>query len=131
MRQQMYWQYSVRTHVLLALALCGAGTCLSWWFFTSHQLVWLPWLANWLLVVNVVTFGYYALDKYLARLMLWRIPEVTLYTLGAIGGSLAALLAMWFFRHKTIKPSFRIVFWSIAVLQIVLTVYIVKLLWWN
>ena len=93
----MYWQYSVRAHVILALALCGAGTCLSWWFFTSHPLAVLPWLANWLLVVNLLTFAYYGLDKYLARMMFWRIPEFTLYTLSAVGGSPAALLAMWIF----------------------------------
>jgi uncharacterized membrane protein YsdA (DUF1294 family) len=131
MRQQMVWQYSVRAHVILAITLCVAITGLSWWLLSSHQYSLLPLVAHWLVAVNLITFAYYGLDKFLARKLLWRIPEVTLYTLSALGGSPAALLAMGYFRHKTIKPSFRIVFWSIAVLQIVLTAYIVKLLWWS
>ena len=127
----MLWQYSVRTHIAIALAISIGGTCAAWWFFTSHQNNWLHWLACWLLVVNLVTFGYYGLDKYLARMLFWRIPEITLHTLSAVGGSPAALLAMSLFRHKTIKSSFRILFWSIVVMQIALTIYIVKLLWWN
>jgi uncharacterized membrane protein YsdA (DUF1294 family) len=54
-----------------------------------------------------------------------------LHTLSAIGGSPAALLAMWLFRHKTIKASFRILFWAIVVLQLCLSAYIAKLLWWS
>ena len=71
------------------------------------------------------------LDKYLAGTLLFRIPELTLHTLSAIGGSPAAFVAMAVFRHKTIKSSFRILFWSIVVLQLVLTAYVVKVLWWN
>ena len=127
----MPWQYSVRTHILIALSICIAGTCALWWFFTDHQHHWLHWLASWLLVVNLVTFAYYGLDKYLAGTVFFRIPEMTLHTLSAVGGSPAAFLAMWLFRHKTIKNSFRILFWCIVVLQTALTIYIVKLTWRN
>jgi uncharacterized membrane protein YsdA (DUF1294 family) len=127
----MPWQYSVRTHIVIALCLCLGGTGAVWWLFTGHQHDWQHWLACWLIVVNLVTFAYYGLDKYLARMMVFRIPEKTLHTLSAVGGSPAALLAMWLFRHKTIKRSFRILFWCIVVLQTALTIYIVKLTWWN
>jgi uncharacterized membrane protein YsdA (DUF1294 family) len=123
--------YSVRVQLLVALSLCIAGSCAGWWFFTNRQHTWLHWLANWLLVVNLVTFTYYGLDKVLARNFAWRIPEVVLHTLSAVGGSPAALLAMGLFRHKTIKSSFRILFWSIVVVQAALTIYIVYLLWWK
>jgi uncharacterized membrane protein YsdA (DUF1294 family) len=75
--------------------------------------------------VNIVTFAYYALDKWLAAKPWFRIPEIVLHTLTAMGGSPAALLAMRVFRHKTIKPSFRILFWSIVLVQIMLTVFVV------
>jgi uncharacterized membrane protein YsdA (DUF1294 family) len=127
----MFWLYSVRVQLLVALSLCIAGSCAGWWFFTNHQHARLHWLANWLLAVNLVTFAYYGLDKMLARRLVWRIPEAVLHTLSAIGGSPAALLAMWFFRHKTIKSSFRILFWTIVSVQTALTIYVVKLLWWN
>jgi uncharacterized membrane protein YsdA (DUF1294 family) len=121
----------VRNHLLIAISLCILLTLASWWLFTSHQHTWWHWLANWLLAVNLLTFAYYGLDKFLARTYLWRIPEVVLHTLGAIGGSPAALVAMTLFRHKTIKSSFRILFWSIVVVQAALTIYIVKLVWWT
>ena len=127
----MSWNYSVRTHILIALALCILGAVTAWWFFTGHQHTWPLWLACWLVVVNLVTFAYYGLDKYFARLVIFRVPELALHTLSAIGGSPAAFLAMALFRHKTIKSSFRILFWSIVVVQLVLTAYVVKVLWWG
>ena len=127
----MPWQYSVRTHLIIAIALCILATGASWWLLAGHRHTWQLWLGNWLLAVNLVTFGYYGLDKYLARLLIFRIPEVVLHTLSAIGGSPAALLAMWFFRHKTIKDSFRVLFWCIVVVPLALAGYIVKALWWD
>ncbi len=127
----MFRQFSVRTHILIALTFCVLGTAVSWWNFTSHRHTWQLWLGNWLLVVNLLTFAYYGLDKCLGRLMLWRIPEIVLHSLSAIGGSPAALLAMWLFRHKTIKGSFQFLFWCIVVVQLCLTAYIVKVVWWD
>ena len=40
-----------------------------------------------LLIINVVTFFAYGIDKYKARHDKWRIPEATLLLLAAIGGS--------------------------------------------
>jgi uncharacterized membrane protein YsdA (DUF1294 family) len=129
--QKMLWKNPVRFHLTIALGLCALGTATSWWFFTKHEHNVRSWLANWLLVVNVVTFAYYGLDKFLAIRVLWRVPEIVLHVLSAIGGSPAAFLAMWIFRHKTIKTSFRILFWSIVLVQAALVVYIVKLQWWD
>ncbi|MBI2804333.1 MAG: DUF1294 domain-containing protein [Planctomycetes bacterium] len=128
----MRWLFSVRFHLIAALALCILGAAGLWWGLTDRQHTWLRWLACWMLACNVVTFVYYGLDKWLAmRTFFFRIPEVTLHTLAAVGGSPAALLAMWIFRHKTIKASFRILFWVIVGAQIALSAYVAKLLWWN
>ena len=54
-----------------------------------------------LLLVNLVTFAVYGVDKWKARNYRRRVPEVTLFLLAAIGGSVGAMLAMWLFRHKT------------------------------
>ena len=56
---------------------------------------------EWLILINIITFVIYALDKYKAVHHLWRIPEKTLIFLAIIGGSPAALLAMYTIRHKT------------------------------
>lgn len=54
-----------------------------------------------LVVVNVVAFALYGLDKYKAKTGAWRIPEKTLLGIAAIGGSIGALVGMNFFHHKT------------------------------
>ncbi len=127
----MMWFFSNRTQIIIALVLCAAGTLASWWFFTSHQYRWHIWLGHWLLVVNLVAFVYYGADKFFARWQWFRISELALHTLGAVGGSPSAMLAMWLFRHKTIKGSFRILFGGIVIAQIAISVYIAKLLWWS
>ena len=128
----MRWLFYTRNQMIVALALCAVLTGAAWWFLTNHQHTWQHWLACWLLAANVVAFASYGLDKWLAqRIVILRIAENVLHTLAAIGGSPAALLAMLLFRHKTIKPSFRVLFWCIVVVQIALTAYVVKLLWWG
>jgi uncharacterized membrane protein YsdA (DUF1294 family) len=127
----MLWQNTVRFHLTIALILCALGTAVFWWFLPNPHQALTSWLASWLLAVNVVTFFYYGLDKFLAIRLIWRVPEIVLHVLSAIGGSPAAFLAMWIFRHKTIKTSFRILFWCIVLLQAALVVYIVKLQWWD
>ena len=52
-------------------------------------------------VLSGVTMLLYALDKLLARLRLWRLPEAVLLGLGFLGGAPGALLGMALLRHKT------------------------------
>src|SRR5262245_46844811 len=79
------------------------------------------WIAGlWLLSVNLVTFGYYGYDKRQARRAGPRVPEVVLHGLAIGGGTIGAYAGMAFFRHKTIKGPFRLVFWVVAVMQLLL-----------
>ena len=48
----------------------------------------------WLAAVNVLTFWIFGLDKSKARRRARRIPERTLFTLAAVGGSAGALAGM-------------------------------------
>ena len=61
-----------------------------------------------LLIINIVAFATYGIDKYNAVRGRWRTKEVTLLGLAAIGGSIGAIAAMCAFRHKTKKPLFTI-----------------------
>lgn len=61
---------------------------------------------GYLIVINIVAFAIYGLDKKRAIHDEWRIPEATLLTLAAVGGSVGALFGMQTFRHKTRKPKF-------------------------
>lgn len=54
-----------------------------------------------LLIINVVTFALYGIDKWKAIHNKWRIREATLLITALIGGSLGAFIAMQMFRHKT------------------------------
>jgi len=64
-------------------------------------------LITYLVLINIITFFYFGLDKLKSQLQHRRISEKTLWILSAIGGSLGALLGMNFFRHKTKKLSFQ------------------------
>ena len=59
-----------------------------------------------LLLINIVTFLVFAIDKRRAVKRKWRIPEKTLLGLSLIGGSAGGLIAMYYFRHKIRKPAF-------------------------
>ncbi len=54
-----------------------------------------------ILVMSLITFGFYFVDKMSAKAGGWRIPEKVLFTLGFSGGAIGALAAMQIFRHKT------------------------------
>ena len=43
-----------------------------------------------LLAINIVTFFLYGIDKQKARKKRWRIPEATLLSMAALGGSVGA-----------------------------------------
>ena len=54
-----------------------------------------------LVIINAVGFVLMLADKGCAEKNLWRIPESTLLTAAAFGGSIGSLLGMYTFRHKT------------------------------
>ena len=75
------------------------------------------------LLVNIVAFIAFGVDKFKAKKNRSRIPEFTLLLLAAIGGSVGALLGMKVFRHKTLHAKFMFGVPAILVVQIVIAVY--------
>jgi uncharacterized membrane protein YsdA (DUF1294 family) len=63
-------------------------------------------LLGYLLVLNILTFVVYGLDKRSARNRGQRVPENALLFLAFVGGTPAAYAARHYFRHKTIKRPF-------------------------
>ena len=63
---------------------------------------------GWLAATGVGTFLLFGFDKWRARRGGRRVPELWLVLLGAIGGWPGGLMAMWLFRHKTIKWTFHL-----------------------
>lgn len=78
-----------------------------------------------LLIINVVTFALYGIDKWKAIHNKWRIREATLLITALIGGSLGAFIAMQMFRHKTKKWYFK------YTVPAMLVVHVVGIIYWQ
>ena len=75
-----------------------------------------------LILINIITFALYAIDKLNAKNDAWRISERMLILFAVAGGSIGALLGMYICRHKTRKPKFKIGVPVILVLQVLAVV---------
>ena len=64
-------------------------------------------LWGYLILMNLIAFALYGIDKRRAKQGAWRISEYTLLLVALLGGSLGALLGMRYFRHKTRHRKFR------------------------
>lgn len=69
------------------------------------------------LVLGMVTFLVYALDKSAAGADRRRTPESTLLILGLVGGWPGAIFAQQVLRHKSSKREFQTVFWFTVILN--------------
>lgn len=69
-------------------------------------------------VLGTVTFLVYGWDKQRAIHGGRRVPERTLHSLAFFGGWPGAILGQRYFRHKTKKVPFLILFWALTVFHI-------------
>ncbi|MCI6161489.1 MAG: DUF1294 domain-containing protein [Prevotellaceae bacterium] len=60
-----------------------------------------------LLVINVIAFFLYGIDKRKAIHFKWRIPEIELLGVAVIGGSIGAWFGMKVWHHKTMHKKFK------------------------
>lgn len=81
-------------------------------------------LILYLIIINIIEFIIMGLDKLLAIKHKYRIPEFTLLFLSAIGGSIGAIVGMFFFHHKTKKLKFKILFPLFLILHFIIIYYI-------
>ncbi len=86
---------------------------LGWW-----------WLACWLVPANLVAFVIWWHDRRQAERGGWRVPENALHAMAFLGAVPGSIAAMFLFRHKTLKPSFR---WLYGLF---LTLQVAALVWW-
>lgn len=79
-----------------------------------------------IVIINIVTFIIYGIDKYKAKKGKWRIPENSLIGLAIIGGSIGAYLGMRVWHHKTMHLKFKYGIPLIIVIQLVIVYMFVK-----
>ena len=77
-----------------------------------------------ILAINIATFFLYGIDKYKAKKGQWRISEVALLTMAAIGGSIGAWIGMRIWHHKTMHKKFMYGIPVIIILQVALVAYL-------
>ena len=83
-------------------------------------------LVGFLVIINIVTFCLYGIDKSAAVKEKWRIPNRVLLGLATIGGSIGAWAGMYIFRHKTQKWYYTITVPVMLLLQITLIVLLIN-----
>jgi uncharacterized membrane protein YsdA (DUF1294 family)/cold shock CspA family protein len=76
-----------------------------------------PEILGMYIVISLMTFIAYAVDKSAARKGAWRTRESTLHLLSLAGGWPGALVAQQQLRHKSVKESFRSLFWMTVFLN--------------
>ena len=80
-----------------------------------------------IVLINIMTFFIYGIDKLKAKKSKWRVPENTLIGMAIIGGSIGAWLGMKIWHHKTLHKKFKYGVPLILVAQTALCCYLLKL----
>lgn len=75
-------------------------------------------LIPYLVLINVLTFCMYGIDKWKAKRSRWRVPETTLLEMAVFGGSIGAWLGMRIWHHKTMHNKFKYGIPIILVIQV-------------
>lgn len=83
-------------------------------------------LLLYLLIINALGLLIMLADKEKAKKHLWRIPESTLLTVAALGGSIGCYAGMRLFHHKTRKPKFSVGIPVIFAVQVLVAGYFLR-----
>lgn len=81
-------------------------------------------ILGYLFLINAIAWLLMLADKQKAKKNLWRIPESTLLTAAALGGSVGMLIGMYTVRHKTKHLKFTLGVPAILIAQVALVMWI-------
>ena len=84
----------------------------------------IEWLIYYELIVNLLAFVLFGVDKYKAKRGQWRISEWRLMLLSLFGGGAGALCGMYVWRHKTQHKLFVIGVPMLVILHFALLYYL-------
>ena len=91
-----------------------------------HHVLFLKAIGVIYILMSVMAFCLYGVDKRAAIKQKQRISERTLHLTSFFGGWLGALLAQKVYRHKTQKQPFRFIFWLTILANILLVFAIMR-----
>ncbi|MNK51356.1 hypothetical protein D3C87_702580 [compost metagenome] len=77
-----------------------------------------------LIIISVISFILFGIDKRKAKKHQRRISEFSLLFISFIGGSIGSFLGMVIFNHKIAKPSFWLKLMAVIIIQILALIYI-------
>lgn len=77
-----------------------------------------------LLIVNIISFLMFFIDKKRSIKKSWRISENNLFFISILGGSIGSLFSMYIFHHKTKHLKFTIGISLILILQLIILFYL-------
>lgn len=83
-------------------------------------------LIYYLVLINIISFIVFWIDKERARKRKWRVPEKNLFLLAILLGSPGCIAGMHILRHKTKHPRFLIGMPVILIFQIAAAYYLYK-----
>lgn len=72
------------------------------------------------IIINIITYILFGIDKLRAKAHRWRIPEATLLFLCVIGGAFGGFAGMFSFHHKIRKNKFRYPIPLLMIIQLIL-----------
>lgn len=71
------------------------------------------------IIINLISFVLFFIDKQKAKKDRWRIQEKTLHTMSFLGGVFGSIAAMVIFHHKTKKTAFVVITIAALIFNIV------------
>ena len=82
-----------------------------------------------LAILQILPFLIYGIDKLLAKMHLFRIPEKALLATTFFFGILGSIAGMMIFKHKTRKSSFQHNFSAVVLLRVIALVSLGLIIW--
>lgn len=86
----------------------------------------MKYIVAYIVIVNIVAFCMYGIDKSAAIKQKQRIPNRVLLLIAVFGGSLGALAGMYTFRHKTKKWYYTVTVPALLLIQIAAAVFLLN-----
>ena len=86
----------------------------------------MKYLVAYIVIVNIIAFCLYGIDKSAAIKQKQRIPNRVLLLIAAFGGSLGALAGMYTFRHKTKKWYYTVTVPALLIIQIAAAAFLLS-----